>query len=510
MATITQSPPADDPIVEPALESAAREPVVAGFHPDPSICRVGDDYYLVHSSFEYQPGLPIWHSTDLVSWTQIGNALDHAALAGASNASGGIYAPTIRHRDGTFWIITTDIAAGDGQLVVSATDPRGPWSAPWRVEGAVGIDPDLAWDEEGCIVTYCSGDPELRGIAQVRVDLPSGRLLERPRAVWPGAGLAFPEAPHLYRRGSWWYLMLAEGGTERGHAVTIARSRHPEGPFEAHPHNPVFSHRSSTHPVQNVGHADLVERPDGSWAAVYLGVRPRGTTPMFHVNGRETFLAGIDWEDGWPVFVEDRFSVPAPDRSFVEIFAAPLSPRWVSPGAPVSAQLTPLADGRGARVTPVQTGSRATTAVVTRVTDLRWRFDVDLDRIDGSAGILLRLDDAHLAEVRVEAAAGGPMASCTVRIGPLEQRLGDAVHLSDGDAVTVVIESVDPTTGGPDDIVLGVIQSGRRHDFARIDGRYFSTEVAGGFTGRVVGFRSRAGSFSITSATYTAHRIEAG
>ncbi|MFC8943553.1 glycoside hydrolase family 43 protein, partial [Streptomyces griseoincarnatus] len=244
------------PTVTPtALTSVV--PIVPGFHPDPSICRVGDDYYLANSSFEYAPGVPLWHSRDLLTWTLVGNILDRPDqfLAGHASPYGGVYAPTLRHHDGRFWLITTDVSAGrPGQLVVSAEDPSGPWTAPMFLEGLQGIDPDLAWDADGtCYVTFCSNGPEGPGIAQARVDLEAGTVLETPRRLWSGTGLAHPEAPHLYRRGEYWYLIIAEGGTERGHSVSVARADRPEGPYAGAPANPVLSHRSTTHPVQNTG-----------------------------------------------------------------------------------------------------------------------------------------------------------------------------------------------------------------------------------------------------------------
>ena len=195
-----------------------------------------------------------------------------------------------------------------------------------------GSAPELSvLDDDGtCYVTYCSTDPDLPGIAQARVDLAAGTLLGDPVRLWSGTGLAFPEAPHLYRREGLWYLMIAEGGTERGHAVSIARSDRPDGPFEPAPGNPLLSHRSTTHPVQNTGHADLVRTADGTWAVVYLGVRPRGVTPMFHVNGRETFLAGVDWVDGWPVVDELRYARPVLVPPLTRIPLGPRHTKFVS------------------------------------------------------------------------------------------------------------------------------------------------------------------------------------
>ncbi len=187
-------------------------PVIPGFHPDPSVCRVGDDYYLVCSSFEYFPGIPVFHSRDLIHWTQIGNALDRPAQLRltAALSSGGIYAPTLRHHDGRFWLIVTNVSEGEGNLLFSATDPAGPWSDPIRLPGVPGIDPDLAWDEDG--TCWCT----VAGVAQVRIDLDTGETFGPPRKLWSGApGAKAPEAPHLYRIGDYWYLLIAEGGTER-------------------------------------------------------------------------------------------------------------------------------------------------------------------------------------------------------------------------------------------------------------------------------------------------------
>ena len=138
------------------------------------------------------------------------------------------------------------------------------------------------------------------GIQQVRVDLAAGKALEPPRSLWSGTGLKFPEAPHLYHRGDYWYLLIAEGGTERGHGVSVARGPSPEGPFEGHPANPVLSARSTSRPIQNTGHADLVDTPDGGTALVLLGMRPLGLTQSFSPLGRETFITPVSWADGWP------------------------------------------------------------------------------------------------------------------------------------------------------------------------------------------------------------------
>lgn len=461
---------------------AATTPVIPGFFPDPSVCRVGEDYFLVNSSFEYAPGIPIHRSRDLRTWTQIGNVLTREVQfpAGVSGASRGIYAPTIRHRDGTFFVVVTNVERGDEQFVVTATDPAGPWSDPIVFPGLGGIDPDLAWDDDGrCVLTYCALDEGLRPedgalpvIAQVRVDLDRGVLLDEPRVIWRGSGLAHPEGPHLYRRGEWWYLLTAEGGTERGHAVCVARSRAIDGPFEAAPANPIFSRRSTGFPVQNTGHADLVEQPDGSWAMAYLGVRPRGFTPGFHVAGRETFLARVAWVDDWPVVHTDDVLLERPDTAFTDDFStADLHPRWVSPDGPLPGRHP----AGGVAVGPHE--------LAVRVRDLRWRFEA---RVDSSAAVALRvrLDEHHWYAITLQAGT----AEVRARIGPLEASVGSAP--ATGDVVTLLVEAVDATHDGPDDLRFGVLDADGERWIAALDGRYLSTEVAGGFTGRVLGLRA--------------------
>lgn len=277
-------------------------PVISGFHPDPSICRVGEDYYLVTSSFEYFPGVPIFHSKDLVHWRQIGHCLTTEQQLPLANAwsSGGIFAPTIRYHDGWFYMATTNLGAM-GNFYVRSRDPAGPWSDPIRVAQG-GIDPSLLFDDDGRVYfqSTCSGD-QGDGIYQCEIDIETGLIMQDSRLLWKGTGGAHPEAPHLYKANGYYYLMIAEGGTEYGHMVTVARSKAPYGPFESCPHNPILSHRSLSSSIQATGHADLVQAQDGSWWAVFLGIRPVSYPKRHHI-GRETFLAPVSWtDDGWPI-----------------------------------------------------------------------------------------------------------------------------------------------------------------------------------------------------------------
>jgi xylan 1,4-beta-xylosidase len=278
-------------------------PILPGFYPDPSICRVGEDYYLVTSSFEYFPGIPVFHSKDLIHWRQLGHVLTRDSqlqLAGA-RSSQGIFAPTIRYHAGTFYVITTNVSSG-GTFYVTAADPAGAWSDPiWLKESVFTMDPSLTFTEDGRAFFTRHSGREHGGAYQAELDLANGRLKHEPRLLWSGTGGVWPEGPHLYAIGGRYYLMLAEGGTSTGHSVTIARSASPFGPFEAYAHNPILTHSSRPEePIQATGHGDLVQAADGGWWMVFLGIR-RWDGKNHHL-GRETFLSPVSFDtDGWPV-----------------------------------------------------------------------------------------------------------------------------------------------------------------------------------------------------------------
>ncbi|QHC61095.1 glycoside hydrolase family 43 protein [Rathayibacter sp. VKM Ac-2760] len=469
--------------------SGALQPIVPGFHPDPTICRVGDDYYLAHSSFEYFPGAPIFHSRDLVSWQQIGHVITRPSqfMRRTHGPSRGVYGSTLRHHDGVFRFITTNASDFDsGQLVFTASDPAGEWSEPVSVPRAIGIDPDLCWDDDGtCYLTWHALDfvEGGKGILQAPIDLATGELLEDPYPVWQGSGLPAAEGPHLHRIGDFWYIVLAEGGTERGHCVTVARSSSVRGPFEPSPENPILTRRSSIHPVQNVGHADLVETVDGEWAAVYLGVRPRGSTPGYHVLGRETFLAGVAWKDGWPIVVDDAFEVPPMATGFVEDFSTRiLPPRWITPRGEPAATGAGV-QGRGWVLDPSAPGP-----LCVRVLDLAWSA---VGQFSGAGRMTVRIDDRHWCGIQWD----GERARVLVHIGDVLTEVA-SMPLSDASARLVLssVPSASPQIplghGGPDDLVASIGTAEGTIELARLDGRYFSTEVASGFTGRVLAFEA--------------------
>ncbi|MEI8290964.1 MAG: glycoside hydrolase family 43 protein, partial [Verrucomicrobiota bacterium] len=242
-------------------------PIIPGFYPDPSVCCVGGDFYLVNSTFEYFPGVPIWHSRDLIHWRQLGHVLTRRSQLELDQVkcSDGIYAPTIRFHNGVFYLITTRCSAGSYKnFYVTATDPAGPWSDPvWYDQS--GIDPSLFFDDDGKVyfqsnraMTY----DQNRAIYQSEIDIKTGKRLTEPKCLWRGSGGSYIEGPHVYKRDGWYYLLTAEGGTSYGHMVTIARSKNIWGPYESCPHNPILSNRHAYEEIHGTGHADLVQAAD--------------------------------------------------------------------------------------------------------------------------------------------------------------------------------------------------------------------------------------------------------
>lgn len=288
----------------------ARNPIMPGFYPDPSICAVDGDYYLINSTFSYFPGLPILHSKDLAHWEQAGNAIHKHSQVLLENGehSQGLFAPVLRYYNGTYYVICTNVTHG-GSFIVTAQNPEGPWSEPYYIEGADGIDPSLFFDEDGTCY-YIGTHPNKEGcrydgdwyIWIQELDIKNMKLVGEPQDVWNGAmkNVIWPEGPHLYKKDGFYYIMHAEGGTGPHHAVAVCRSRNVWGPYENNFCNPVLTHRhlGQKYPIQYVGHGDLVETSAGEWFMVMLAVRPlEGYTTL----GRETFLAKVEWEDGWPV-----------------------------------------------------------------------------------------------------------------------------------------------------------------------------------------------------------------
>ena len=297
------------------MEHRLHNPILPGFYPDPSICRVGKDFYLVCSSFELCPGIPLFHSRDLQHWEQLCYIMtpENGFHVEKNCGNGGVMAPTIRYHKGTFYLINCNF--GDrGNFIVTARDPAGPWSEPHWLTDVPGIDASIFFDEDGqCYIMGTANNwPDgkgglCQGIWAAKYDIQNFRMAGDPVALWGGAmaGVASPEAPHLYHIGKYYYLLIAEGGTEQYHSATVARSESVFGPYESCRANPVLTmrHLGQRAAIQNAGHADLVELPDGSWYAVFLASRLIGGESKN--LGRETFIVPVRWELDWPLFTPD-------------------------------------------------------------------------------------------------------------------------------------------------------------------------------------------------------------
>lgn len=274
-----------------------RNPVLRGVHPDPSVVRVGEDYFLVTSSFVLFPGLPVFHSRDLVHWEEIGHAVCDLAASGLTGLPGGFgyWAPDISFFRDRFWIVATLRRNTDPfrlQMITSASDPAGPWDPP-KFLPLDGIDPSLFTDEDGKRYILLNPGAMIAPVSE------TGEVLAEPRMISFGHARIKPEGPHLLKKDGWYYLFLAEGGTGNGHMETVARSRNLYGPYESCPFNPILGKKNPFSPVQRSGHGKPFCLPDGRWYMVYLCGRPvEGMTLM----GRETALDPMVWTaDGWPM-----------------------------------------------------------------------------------------------------------------------------------------------------------------------------------------------------------------
>jgi alpha-N-arabinofuranosidase len=329
----------------PLPPGSYRNPVLAGFYPDPSVTRVGDRFYLVNSTFTYFPGIPVLESRDLVHWRPLGSVIDRPAELNFDGlgVSRGIFAPAIRFHDGLFYVVSTSVDAG-GNFLSVARDPGGPWSDPIWLPQIDGIDPTLFFDTDGKAYLLNNGPPVgppqydgHRAIWIQEFDL-AARKLVGPRKVLINGGVDFAkkpvwiEGPRMYRHDGWYILMCAEGGTSVQHSEVVLRARSPWGPFQPYPGNPILTQRDlpadRADPISNAGHADLVEGPDGHWWAIFLASRPyeRG-----HYNtGRETYLLPVTWRDGWPLILARGEGIPY-------IAAAPAVPAEpIVPAEPVA------------------------------------------------------------------------------------------------------------------------------------------------------------------------------
>jgi len=298
----------DKVFAEPIAKNEYRNPIVAGFYPDPSITRAGETFYMVHSSFAYSPGIPLLSSTDLVNWQPLGHILTRHSQQKTDKVavSEGMFAPTIRFHDGTFYMLTTGVNSG-GNFLVSTKDPTGEWSEPVYLPEIDGIDPDIFFDDDGKVYIWL-WEFDLKTL---KVKPGSGRVIVNggvdisQKPIWI-------EGPHIYKINDWYYLLCAEGGTGDWHSEVVFRTRSLSEAFVPYSGNPILTQRHQPadreNPISAVGHADIVQTSKGEWWAVFLGTRNYETS--YFNTGRETFLLPVSWKDEWPVILEKGTLLP--------------------------------------------------------------------------------------------------------------------------------------------------------------------------------------------------------
>lgn len=484
--------------------------------------RVRDDYYLINSSFAFYPGIPLYHSRDLVNWQQLGNAIDRSSQFDFSGLgiARAIFAPTIRWHDGLFYIVGTCVECGFNFLI-STKNPAGPWSDPQWLASIDGVDPDLFIDRDGRAWVVNSGPP--RGTPQYpghralwlqQIDLKRAKMLG-PRVIVVDGGVDMTrhpiwiEGPHLIRKDRWYYLIAAEGGTEAGHSEVVLRSRKVTGPYVPGPENPILTQRdldpARPSPVAATGHADFVQAGDGRWWAVFLGTRP------YEANlsniGRETFLLPVSWQKGWPHILPPKTPVPlsadrpllsstsSVDRShWRDTFDSPqLAPDWEMIRTP-AARWYALSPGRlTLEARPVSiSGSGNPSFLGRRQRHADAVVDTELhyipQRIGDRAGLVAFADERHHYFLGLCQTTEGAKLVVAVRSGAEDP----------ADGRIIAAQTYQGETGGA--IRLRITARGAEYDFSyslagapwrlllgNADGRILASEPTNQFTGTLIG-----------------------
>ena len=493
-----------------------KNPVLPGFHADPSVCRAGDDFYLVNSTFQYFPGVPVFHSKDLVYWEQVGNSLTRPSQVDLKGTDGnnGIYAPTIRYNNGRFYMVTT-VFPSRRHFYVWTDNPAGEWSEPVVIDFAVGsCDPTLYFEDDKCYFLWKEGDIKI-----CEIDVETGKQLGEIHHLGVGLGGRYPEGPHIYKKDGYYYLLLAEGGTEHGHHVNILRSKNLFGPYQPNPANPILSHfnmKMQNSQIQGLGHADLIQAPDSSWWMICLGYRTSGY--LQHVMGRETMLAPVRWEQGgWPVVngdgtlqtdmkcqtlplvampkdpIREEFDYIKRDAPKDSYHSLGLPMGWMSLCDPDYSRYS-LTERKGwLRMRPSTTDLSETaspTFVARRQTELNFTATAlfDLSHLSESmqAGITAYAAPLNHYDVVAEKRNGQIIIKSNVRLGQTGH--SEKEFALSGTRVYLRI------TSDKDFYYLQASSDGKNFvELAKMEYRFLSTETIGGFTGVMLGLFAQCG-----------------
>lgn len=510
----------------PVPPGSYRNPVLAGFHPDPSITRAGDRFYLVTSSFAFFPGIPVFESTDLVRWKQIGNVIDRPSQLDFDGLgmSRGVFAPAIEFHDGTFYVANTAVDSG-GNFIATAKNPAGPWSDPIWLPSIGGIDPSLFFDEDGRVYLLNNDAPKgtprydgHRAIWMQELDLATMKPVG-PREVLidggvdPSTNPIWIEGPHIYKREGWYYLNSAEGGTGPQHSQVVLRSRNVWGPYQPYGRNPILTQRDlpadRVHPITNAGHADLVEGPDGRWWATFLA--SRNYEQQHYNTGRETFLLPVAWKDGWPVILEPGLEIPyvVPGPTFLAkagsqspstgnftwrdefdqpklgnawMFVRVPKQDWASlTSHPGQLAITPLSEGLDTLRNPAFLARRQQHTTFEASTELRLPLQAGTE-----AGIAAFQNETHWYFLGVRHDKQGGQELFLERSSSAGKQIVATAAMPDVDRLQLKIE------GSGSDYGFGFnAGSGWQWLKQDEDGTILSTDVAGGFIGAVLGPHAR-------------------
>lgn len=497
-----------------------RNPVISGYAPDPTVTRVGDDYYVVTSSFTHFPGLPIYHSRDLVNWTQIGNALDRPDQFDFSGltVSRGIFAPDISYHDGLYYLTSTCVDCG-GNFVMTADHPGGTWSDPHWL-GFEGIDPSIHWDDSGKAYILNNGapneEPRYDGHRAIWIQEFDWQNLtmtgERKQLINGGVDITeepvWIEGPHIIQRNGYYYITAAEGGTSVNHSQTIFRSDNVWGPYKPADHNPILTQRDldyeRDHPIIAAGHAKLVQIPNGDWWATFLAIRPYDHE-MFNI-GRETFLLPVHWENDWPYilprgeripFALDKPELPeqpqasppqSGDFGYTDEFEGDeLALGWMGirdPDTPfyqLEGDSLTLECGSGLgdlNTVPSFIGRRQQHHIATASTTVSFEPGAGGEK----AGIAAIQNDEHFIFLAITHRDGEDQVALYRRAGTNEEKLINAAPLPSTRDVTLSLAFNAGQMNAHYEI------NGERHTLAEaVDATNLSTNVAGGFVGTVIG-----------------------
>jgi xylan 1,4-beta-xylosidase len=479
-------------------------PIIPGFYPDPSICKYKDKYYMVHSTFQYFPGVTLFESKDLINWTQIGHVLTRESQLPLEKAgrSGGIFAPTIRCNNGRFYMVTTNVSAF-GNFYVWTDDIYGEWSEPIIVDQG-GIDPSLYFEDGKCYFMSNGVDEEGRsGIIQCEIDIETGEKLTPGRCIWNGTGGRYLEAPHLYKINGEYYILAAEGGTEYGHFVVCAKGKTPYGPFVSAPNNPILTNRNlGGYEIQGCGHGDLVEDENGNWWMVHLAFRQIGQWNMFHITGRETCLVPIEFDkDGWllagykgttPKVVEtDKLpdNLQQKKRKLYAIENTKKGIEWCFMRAPDTKKYNFSDDTIELLGTAKKLSDDYDSPTFTciRQCEMHGKISCRVAVEEQEAGITLYMDNIHHYDFYIKRTEEGACIEKRICIGDIAY-VQESNPLDDRD----IAEAVLAIHFTPTNYYFEAECDGKRFDFGRNQTKYLSTEVAEGFTGVMIGLYAQS------------------